>query len=145
MHGVYVNGYRPKTKKVLKEAIAELNARATHPAKNSPDNQCAEPGCENPIFTKEELATGVQTTIAPDFCVEHETDEAGNIRQPIKMPLVRLQATSIYGNEFDGTLEEAVADNQYGVFYLVGPDPYTNRRWYANLRYNAETGRWTVQ
>lgn len=108
MHGVYVNGYRPKTKKALKEAIAELNARSTHPSKN--------------------------------------TDDTSNDHDPSpKMPLVRLQATSIYGNEFDGTLEEALADNQYGVFYLVGPDPYTNRRWYANLRYNAETGRWTVQ
>ena len=42
---------------------------------------------------------------------------------------VSLEATSLFGNEYDGALEDA-PDNTYTV---VGPDPYTNRKWYANI------------
>jgi hypothetical protein len=42
---------------------------------------------------------------------------------------VRLEATSIVGNEYDGRLSEAPA----GKYYVVGPDPYTSRKWYAQI------------
>lgn len=42
---------------------------------------------------------------------------------------VSLEATSLFGNEYDGALEDA-PDNTYTV---VGPDPYTNRKWYASI------------
>lgn len=70
MQGIYVGGSRAKTKKALKEAVAQ-----------DPSS-------------------------------------------------VRLEATSVFGNEYDGPLDEA-PDGQY---YVVGPDPYNKRNWYATLR-----------
>ena len=42
---------------------------------------------------------------------------------------VRLEATSILGNEYAGPITEAPA----GRYDVVGPDPYLSRKWYANI------------
>lgn len=42
---------------------------------------------------------------------------------------VSLQATSIIGNEYGGPITEAPD----GTYDVVGPDPYTSRKWYANI------------
>jgi hypothetical protein len=46
---------------------------------------------------------------------------------------VSLEATSMFGNEYDGPLNEA-PDGRYTV---VGPDPYTDRKWYATITVSA--------
>lgn len=42
---------------------------------------------------------------------------------------VTLQATSVFGNEYDGPLSRA----SDGTYYIVGPDPYRERKWYATI------------
>jgi hypothetical protein len=43
---------------------------------------------------------------------------------------VRIEATSVFGNEYDGT----VADLPEGSkVYFVGPDPYTKRNFYGSI------------
>jgi hypothetical protein len=42
---------------------------------------------------------------------------------------VVLEATSFFGNEYDGSLADA-PDGRYDV---VGPDPHVARNWYANI------------
>lgn len=42
---------------------------------------------------------------------------------------VLLEATSMFGDEFTGPLGAAPE----GEYYIVGPDPYTDRRWYAQI------------
>jgi hypothetical protein len=42
---------------------------------------------------------------------------------------VYLQATSVFGNEYDG----GVTDAPNGTYYVVGPDPYNSRKWYAQV------------
>ena len=42
---------------------------------------------------------------------------------------VRFEATSIMGNEYDGPASEAPE----GKYYVVGPDPYHSRKWYAAI------------
>jgi len=42
---------------------------------------------------------------------------------------VTLEATSIFNNEFDGYLVDAPV----GDYFVVGPDPYKDRRWYAQI------------
>lgn len=42
---------------------------------------------------------------------------------------VRLEATSLHGNEYDGP----VADAPDGTYYFVGPDPYTKRSFYGSI------------
>lgn len=42
---------------------------------------------------------------------------------------VRLEATSSFGNEYDGLLSDAPD----GTYTVVGPDPYRARNWYANI------------
>jgi hypothetical protein len=68
--GVYVRGFRPKTKKALREAIA--------------------------------------------------TNPSG----------VSLEATSMSGNEYGGNIMHMPEGK---TVYIVGPDPYIKRSWYANL------------
>lgn len=66
---------------------------------------------------------------------------------------VVIEATSMFGNEFDGSLHKALEEEQHGPFYLVGPDPRTSRKWYANLEYvpnpvprpgNPSKGKWNL-
>ena len=68
--GVYVKGFRPKTKKALREAI--------------------------------------------------NSDPSG----------VSLEATSPFGNEYGGSILHMPEGE---TVYIVGPDPYNKRSWYANL------------
>jgi hypothetical protein len=42
---------------------------------------------------------------------------------------VLLEATSIFGDEYTGPLGAAPD----GDYYIAGPDPYTDRRWYAHI------------
>jgi ABC-type branched-subunit amino acid transport system substrate-binding protein len=42
---------------------------------------------------------------------------------------VRLEATSLFGNEYDGP----VADAPDGRYAIVGPDPYTRRNFYGTV------------
>ena len=46
---------------------------------------------------------------------------------------IQLEATSLFCNEYDGYLGNA----PYGKYTVAGPDPYTDRRWYATI----EVGR----
>jgi hypothetical protein len=42
---------------------------------------------------------------------------------------VRLEATSAFGNEYDGP----VSDAPDGTYFIVGPDPYTRRNFYGQV------------
>ena len=69
VQGLYVDGLRPKTKKAVKEAIADDPSR------------------------------------------------------------VEIEATSWFGNEYDGLVSEAPADK----YYWVGPDPHRSRKFYGSF------------
>lgn len=43
--------------------------------------------------------------------------------------IINLEATSVFGNEYDGSLREAPD----GVYTFVGPDPYTSRKFYGTI------------
>lgn len=49
---------------------------------------------------------------------------------------VHLEATSLFGNEYEGVLNQAPAGN----YTVVGPDPRTSRKWYANIRVEDRAG-----
>ncbi len=49
--------------------------------------------------------------------------DAGNISS------IRIEATSVFGNEFDGSLSEAPV----GRINFVGPDPYNKRNFYGTI------------
>ena len=42
---------------------------------------------------------------------------------------VLLEATSLFGNEYDGPVSEAPD----GKYYFVGPDPYRKRNFYGTI------------
>lgn len=42
---------------------------------------------------------------------------------------VRIEATSLFGNEYDGL----VSDAPDGTYHFVGPDPYTRRNFYGDI------------
>lgn len=42
---------------------------------------------------------------------------------------INLEATSVFGNEYDGPLRTAPD----GVYTFVGPDPYTSRKFYGTI------------
>jgi hypothetical protein len=42
---------------------------------------------------------------------------------------VSIEATSLFGNEYDGPVSEAPP----GAYHFVGPDPYTKRNFYGTI------------
>jgi len=52
-----------------------------------------------------------------------------------------IEATSLFGNEYDGSLHNAPTNK---TFTFVGPDPYTSRKFYGRIIYNANKERWVV-
>lgn len=44
-------------------------------------------------------------------------------------PIVELEATSMFGNEYGGDILSA----PQGTYYFVGPDPYTKRNFYGKI------------
>ncbi len=56
-----------------------------------------------------------------------------------------IEATSIFGNEFGGSLTDARKQSQNGPFYIVGPDPHTSRKWYLTIKYNTSKNEWEVK
>ena len=42
---------------------------------------------------------------------------------------VVLEATSAFGDEYEGLIVDAPDGN----YYVVGPDPFRSRKWYARL------------
>lgn len=42
---------------------------------------------------------------------------------------VNLEATSMFGNEYSGPVAAAPDGN----YFVVGPDPYTSRKWYGKI------------
>lgn len=55
-----------------------------------------------------------------------------------------IEATSMFGNEFDGSLAEALRIGNHGPFTFVGPDPYNNRKFYGTLKYDSAKSKWVV-
>lgn len=115
MQGVFINGSRPKTKKALREQLARINNHLKDPNRYPQ----GDPEADDPYS-------------------------------------VVIEATSWFGNEFDGSLARALSCqdttcNQFvgdadphqhpGPFYIVGPDPYTSRKWYAKLEYTNDEWR----
>ena len=48
---------------------------------------------------------------------------------------VILEATSVFGNEYDGK----VSDAPDGSYTFVGPDPYTKRNFYGTIKKTGDT------
>lgn len=58
----------------------------------------------------------------------------------ISPTLVKAEATSWFGNEYDGSIANAPT----GVITFVGPDPATNRRFYGTITVKSD-GKIVVQ
>ena len=43
---------------------------------------------------------------------------------------IQLEATSVFGNEYNGS----IANAPDGAYPFVGPDPYTNRKFYGTIK-----------
>lgn len=54
---------------------------------------------------------------------------------------LRIEATSVFGNEFDGPLSELPTGQ---TITFVGPDPYTKRKFYGQIKFNPKKERWIV-
>ena len=54
---------------------------------------------------------------------------------------IQLEATSQFGDEFDGSLSRAPIRS----YYVVGPDPRHNRSWYAEIIWSDKRKNWIVK
>lgn len=52
---------------------------------------------------------------------------------------VRLEATSLFGNEYDGP----IVDAPQGSHNFVGPDPYKDRKFYGTI--TVKNGKVTIK
>lgn len=55
------------------------------------------------------------------------------IRQTVSVSSadVRIEATSLFGNEYDGPADEMPEGT---TIYFVGPDPHNNRKFYGQIK-----------
>ncbi len=82
-------------------------------------------------------------------------DGSGQISDPYGLV---IEATGIFGNEFDGSLAKAVRSIQAknmewdegqrfpqnkGITF-VGPNPHTNRKFYGTIKWNTKKERFVV-
>lgn len=116
MQGIFINGERPKFKKDVKTYVEGVNLYNEHG------------GDDGAIGALETAAQEDSSLVAPE-------DPYGLV----------IEATSIFGNEFDGSLAEAMRTANHGPFSIVGPDPHTSRKWYLTLRYIRTSHEWTVK
>ena len=123
MQGTFINGSRPKTKKALKEQVEGINLWEEHGG------------------DPESIRT-LELNYVMELAKDPKQKIAINPQDPYS---VVLEATSVFGNEFDGSLAKAMKEMNYGPFYVVGPDPYNKRNWYATIEYNKEKGKWIVK
>ena len=54
---------------------------------------------------------------------------------------VIIEATSVFGNEYEGLLSEMPQTN---TVTFCGPDPHSVRRFYGTIKWNAKKGAWVV-
>lgn len=54
--------------------------------------------------------------------------------------MIRVQATSMFGNEYDGPLSEMPTGTSVT---FVGPDPYTKRSFYGQIKWSEKKG-WVI-
>lgn len=57
-----------------------------------------------------------------------------------------IEATSMFGNEFDGSFHrlQQTFPEGCGTIYFVGPNPHQSRKFYGTIRYNAKKARYVV-
>ncbi len=128
MQGIFINGSRPKFKKDVKAYVEGINLWNEHGG---------DPGA---IKTLKSTAQEDPSLVTPQ-------DPYGLV----------VEATSVFGNEFDGSLAEAERQIRNGKegfvpslpadvrFYIVGPDPRTSRKWYLTIKYNTANHEWGVE
>ncbi len=120
MQGVFNNGSRFKTKKAFREAVEGVNLWEEHG------------GDPEAIGHLEQL-----------YLVRSpEARKADKVVMPKDPYSVVIEATSVFGNEFDGSLANAPKPIKYSI---VGPDPHTSRKWYATLSYDKDKHEWVVK
>ena len=56
---------------------------------------------------------------------------------------VHIEATSAFGNEYDGRASELGPHDK--TVYFVGPDPYKDRRFYGSIAFDDKTGKPVVK
>lgn len=54
---------------------------------------------------------------------------------------VRAEATSVFGNEYDGLISEMPKNT---VITFVGPNPHNDRRFYGTIKWNTKQLAWQV-
>jgi len=55
---------------------------------------------------------------------------------------LHIEATSMFGNEYDGPLSDNLRSNR---ITFVGPDPYKTRNFYGTIEWNEKKGRWIAK
>ena len=116
MQGIFINGMRPKFKKDVKTYIDGVNLWQEHG------------GDPEAISALRSEGVLIENGVRPE-------DPYGLV----------IEATSLFGNEFDGSLAQAIREDREGPYYIVGPDPHTNRKWYLTITYNRNKHEWEVK
>jgi hypothetical protein len=139
--GIFILGRRPKSKKEIKEYVVGVNRYL-----DIMEMEVAEGKGIDDI--REDLLDG--DLVHPD----------GEVQDPHGLV---IEATSLFGNEFEGSLAKALRSitndptfnspmegtrfpqNSIGITF-VGPDPYTsrNRKFYGQIKYDSKKGRFKV-
>ncbi len=121
MQGIFINGMRPKFKKDVVAYVEGVNLFLEHGG--------------DPEAIQQLEALYRTRSLPKDSKVIMPQDPFGLV----------IEATSMFGNEFDGSLAKATRTGLHGPFSIVGPDPRTSRKWYLTIKYNTDTHEWEVK
>jgi hypothetical protein len=55
---------------------------------------------------------------------------------------ISVEATSVFGDEYDGRLGDMPKDKKVS---FVGPDPYSKRNFYGTIEWSQKKNAWTVK
>lgn len=70
------------------------------------------------------------------FINDHRPASKKEVKEAVmEGKFVRIEATSIFGNEFDGLVTD-MPENK--IHYFVGPDPAYNRKFYGQIIRNGD-------
>ena len=125
--GIFIHGSRPKSKRHVK-AVVERAQMTPEAQQSLIDSDRADARIMGGAGKDDWMHTHVHDL----FCIV-------------------VEATSIFGDEFDGSLHIAQDKEEVrgkGITF-VGPDPYTKRSFYGNIKWkpdpnNSRGGKWIV-
>lgn len=76
-----------------------------------------------------------------EFVRDSYPNEKAPTTVPTRLHRLAIEATSMFGDEYEGPLSEMPTDTK---IHFVGPDPHRNRKFYGTIVWSISKEQWIV-